>query len=518
MLKSWISTACAVLVAASGCGDDGGGENPGARSDTGSDIGRSDTAPDNGTGDSAVSADLPRPPALGLVELIDYEDLFDRTTLDFEIQLERSGNVPGDFDEPVYQVGIRFRSQTYLGSQLYHEGLLIIPSTLTSATMGAAIIPRATANPIEDISDSPTYLPNYAAITASRLDMPVLVLHDIPPTIDLRSDTSLNPYHELRPDCFSGALANEARVEDCLRSLMQATGRLELNPTLPVAVAYSRAVTLLQELAVSLPSLDLPFDLPDFHPDGVAILGVGLGGYAVRYAMALDSRIVGAYTASADIGGLEAFHDLQQRVWNDNFSFGNPTEQLLFLRGPAGAAFLDVYGIEAISDAIADRTYLMSVGTNGPTSPLGALDYYGEHLPDDTALLYVAGYGDGFGTPDHLLAWRVFLAHIFRDRPWTEINSSWEDDGGNIAVTARLSGGGIRARAHVFFVQRHGETDDQDYRDAIWRSVEMEEKDFGTLAATFSSLARNTAFFVRIADRQDIYEGPITGPVHLIAR
>jgi hypothetical protein len=231
--------------------------------------------------------------------------------------------------------------------------------------------------------------------------------------------------------------------------------------------------------------------------------------------MALDERIEGAMVSSADRPDPLELYEAQQERWSGDFRLGEPEEALAFWRSPAGGDFLRVYGFSAIVGALADRSYLMTVGTNDPTTLLDALSDYVNWLPADHSTLYMASREAGFGTLDQLLAWRVFLAHLFRDRPLAALTATYEESGGNVTVTASIGGDTIISGADLFYVQRHQASDDLDFRDTVWRSTPMTVED-RTAVASYPATAENTAFFVRLADAQNIYEGVSTSEVTLV--
>jgi hypothetical protein len=487
-----------------GCGEEGGGGAGGGVSDTGGDA-RADTGRPPHTPPSALAA------------LVALEELTDRSTLEVVIERERSGRVPGDFAEPIWQIGLTFRSQTFLGEPWRHSATLVLPDDLSRATGDVAIVQRGTPNAVEGISDPSSFLPQFAALTADRLDMPVLLLGDVPPAVDLRRDAGLaSELADDFPTCFAGPLSDEKVLAECLWDVAEASRRPELFPALPVAVVYVRAMTLMEELAERVPTLDLPFTPPTFRAERGAALASGLGGLALRYALALDGRLEAVMAASADLGDLDDYFAAQQARWTAGFAYGDPSRRLAFLASEPGRAFSNAFDLSRIAVALRGRTYVAAIGTNDAMSPLALWPEYELLLPTERRALYVAGAEEGLGTLDHLLAWRVLLAHTFRGREWADIESRFVDDGGNLTVTATIAGNTLLQTVELHFVQRHRLVDDVDFRDAVWQRVPMADGGDGTWTAGFARTATHAAFFVRVLDSQDIYEGPMTGPLHLL--
>ena len=493
-----ISTACLLVPA---CGQE---VSPGPGSGN-------DVATDGGTADRNVVI----PPSLA--ELVDSNALFDPSTITYEIDEARSGRVPGDFGEPVWQIGVSFESQTFLGAPWTHSAVLVIPDTLPNDVRQAAVLPRSTENPVTGVSDSENFLPEFAAITADRLDIPVLLVDNIPPSIDLRGVSELQSFQARHPDCFRGPLNDDSEITDCLWMIAQEAGRLDWFPALPTAVAYVRSITLMERLATDVASFDLGFEVPSFQVRDVVALGSGLGGLGLRYAMAMDSRLLGVMVSSADIGAFEDFFQLQLDAWTSDYSFGEPAEQKEFWAGASSSSFRDAFALPSLRDTWGDRSYLMAIGTKDRRFPLSSLGLYEDDLPQDRARLYVADYGAGFGSLDHLLAWRVFLSHVLFDRAWARVDLTAEDDGGNLTVSASVDTTTIVTSVELWYTQRHGEVDDRDFRDAIWLKVPMERGADG-YSATVAPLASNIAYFVRVNDVQDIFEGPICSEIELISR
>ncbi|MBN1946284.1 MAG: hypothetical protein JW797_11460 [Bradymonadales bacterium] len=474
--------------------------------------------PDSGTDpiDSPDSGDSSSPfqPGLPLGELIDLESLRETATLSLVIEQDRTGQVPGDFEDPVWQIGFRFTSQTFLSVPWTHRGFLLLPQSVASEPRLAGIVEHGTENTQQGISDASSFLPQFGAVTADRLDLPILLLDSVPAVQDLREEPTLEPYQEQFPHCFIGPIGNEELFEECLRALSRATGRLDIDPTVPVAIAYLRAVTLLEELARRLPTLDLGLEAPPFEVERVAILAGGFDGIGLRHAMALDRRIEGVMVA-INLGSWREFHQLQAQRWDSDWAFGDPTGEIAFLDSPAGAEFLRIFDLSAIVSAIQDKSYLVAVGTNTTRYPLEALEGYREMLPADHSLLFVANYGDGFGSRDHLTSWRTFLAHLAGSWQYPTVEATFQDHQGNISVAAQVEGSALVGAAEIWYVQRHTEQDDPDYRDALWRSSPVANSG-NELVGFFTPLCDHSAFFVRVVVSQGFLEGPVTSPVYLV--
>jgi len=493
MLNRRLLRANVLLLAllCSGCGDD----TPIAPSEA-------------DAGGNGSSSDYSPPPELAA--LVDQQALLDRSTLDIVVDETRSGLVPGDFDNPVWRIGVSFFAHRTLANDWSHDAVLVLPETLPAGVTTAAIVQGWTENEVSGVSDSVNFLPQYAAVTAERLNMPVLLLDEVPPPLDLTLDATLTEYQPVLTECFSGPVAEPMLFESCLRELSQRSERPEIYPELLLAISYIRAVTLLEELAEQLPTFTLDFQVPRFDVEQVAVLASGVPGISLRYAMALDSRIVGVMAASADIGDFRGFHAEQQTAWQNDYAFGEPTTELSFWGSAASADFIGAFEISSWSSYLADRSYVMAVGTNDPFFPLGTFETYQAVIPTDHNILYVANYEEGMGSSDHLNAWRGFLAHLFHARPWTDISTAFEDDGGNIEVTATVSGSTVIQTVELWYVQRHELLDDTDFRDAVWQSTAMQNQGVGTYTAGFANALDNAAFFVRVFDSQGIYEGSQT--------
>jgi len=510
-----VCTAFAVSLTFAACGDDGTTPQ-GTETDSGVDVDGSDAGVEpDAPGDDGGG--IPPGPLPSLADSIDHASLFE-LDFNFSVDTDRSGQVPGDFDEPVWQIGFTFDSQRYLGQVWEHTATLIIPDTLPAGTSMAAIIPRSTPNPVSEISDNVSYLTQYAAITADRLDIPVLLIDKMPPAVDLSNEPGLTDSQAAHPECFQGLIGNDETLTDCLWLISQESGRSDLFPPLPVATAWVRAVSFLQFVDGRIPDFTLDFEVPEITVDEVVVLGNGLAGFALRYAMALDHRIRGAMVSSADIGGFSSFGDLQVSRWGSDFSFGDPLRQAQFWSSPTGQEFNDLFSFAALSESLADRAYFNTVGTADPRYPLGAQALYAPDLPGDSATTYVAGYGEGFGTLDHLLSWRNLIAHVRDGREWPQISVSTENDAGNVIVTANVtSSESFITNVDLFYVQRHDQFDDLDFRDGIWRTAVMEPRREGQYVGTLVPLADNIALFVRVADAQGVVEGVFTSPIEIVS-
>ncbi len=485
------------LAAASGCGDEGGAS--GADADAGGG-GGGDTG--GGGGDAGGGGGGgPREPLPAMADLIDLEALYLTENLGFTLEDDRSGRVPGDFDEPVWQIGVSYESITFAGQVWTHSATLILPDTLPAGRTAAAIVPRSTPNPVDQVSDSVSYLTQYAALTADRLNIPVLVVDVLPTSVDLRGDSVLSALAAEEPRCFASALGDQAVITDCLWRLSQRIDAPEYFPAVPVAASWVRAVTMLQYLAELVPG---------FEVSDVVVLGGGLPGIAARYAMAMDHRIAGVMAASADVGAFGAFFDLMGQSWSGDYSFDDPAEQEAFWSSAEGRDFAALFDWPALAESIGDRAYFAFIGTNDPRYPLGAYEEYADDLPGDSFVMYAQGYGAGFGTLDHLLSWRAFLAHVIDGRPLPSVDIALANEGGNLVVTATVETETLINGVTAAFVQRQDGSDDQDLRDGLWRTAALAETAPGVYSGAIAPLGTFGAVFVRVADSQGLFEGVVT--------
>lgn len=498
------------LLVAAGCGDDGaaadadaGGGDGGGGGGGGGDTG--------GGGDAGGGG--PREPLPAMAELIDLEALYLTDNLGFTLEDDRSGRVPGDFDEPVWQIGVSYESITFAGQVWSHSATLILPDTLPAGRTAAAIVPRSTPNPVDQVSDSVAYLTQYAALTADRLNIPVLVVDVLPTSVDLRGDSVLSALSAQEPRCFASALSDQALITDCLWRLSQRIDAPEYFPAVPVAASWVRAVTMLQYLRELVPGFALEFDVPDFEVSDVVVLGGGLAGIAARYAMAMDHRIAGVMAASADIGAFGEFFELMGQSWAGDYSFDEPDAQEAFWSSAEGRDFAALFDWPALAESIGDRPYFAVIGTNDPRYPLGAYEQYADALAGDSYVMYAQGYGAGFGTLDHLLTWRAFLAHVIDDRPLPSVDIALANEGGNLVVTATVETDTLINGVTAAFVQRQDGTDDQDLRDGLWRTAALAETAPGVYSGAIAPLGTFGAVFVRVADSQGLFEGVVTSPV-----
>ena len=95
--------------------------------------------------------------------------------------------------------------------------------------------------------------------------------------------------------------------------------------------------------------------------------------------------------------------------------------------------------------------------------------------------------------------------------------ASHKFDSNSVVVTANIQSSSLLTTVELFYVQRHDEFDDLDFRDAIWRVTLMEPRREGQYVGTAVPLGRNTAVFARLSDIEGIIEGSFTTPVQIFS-
>jgi hypothetical protein len=201
-------------------------------------------------------------------------------------------------------------------------------------------------------------------------------------------------------------------------------------------------------------------------------------------------------------GALDEYFALQEEVWADGHTLGDPVVWQAYLRTAEGEAYKAAFDpAQWPEELLLGKRVLRGWGTQMTFAPLRAFNLYRDSLPAETYDFVVRDAGDGIQTQTHASLWfQIFVPFALGERPMTRVTSFFDDDRGNIAVTAQVSGEPSLDGTVLMYVLRHRDTDDQDFRDAVWEVSAMEPKN-EDFVGSFAPIARNSAHVVFARDQ-----------------
>ncbi len=518
----FILTVCS----ASGCGDanpsSGGGNNGAANNGVGNNgVGNNGPAnngpanngpANNGENNGGPDIDVKQG---GPNVHIDHDAVYDPRTVAIEVDVEGSGPVQGGGGD-AFLVNFSFKSQDYGGNSWRHQASLYLPLEPSDSGL-LAVVDRE-----EDFGSNPTisWTGTYGIATALQNGIPVLVVNDLPGIVDLTT-AEISPYTDgVEGRCLG---APQQRMDVMVRCMLQVVHNgapLELDPFRAMAVAYMRAITAVQALPDVLHGTNFPEgeDPPGFDVTRAVVLAGEHRAVGAQIAAAADTRVEAIFVSTGAFGSLDAYFALQEEVWADGHTLGDPVAWQAFLRTPEGEAYKQAFDpAEWPADLLAGKRVLRGWGTQMTFAPLRAFNLYRDSLPAETYDFVVRDAGDGIQTRTHAGLWlNIFIPFALGERPMTRVTSFFDDDRGNIAVTAQVSGDASLDGTVILYVLRHRDTDDQDFRDAVWEVAGMEPKN-EDFVGSFAPIARNSAHVIFASDQlavgDMISESVVAGPV-----
>ena len=497
-------------AANNGAGNNGAGNNGPGNNGPGNNGPANNGPANNGPGNNGGS-DI-RVLAGGPNDALDHAAIYDPRTLDIEIDVEGSGPVAGG----AHLVNFSFTSQTYGGNVWRHQASLYLPLEPSNSGF-LAVVDRE-----EDFGSNPTvsWTGVYGIGTAVANGVPVLVLNDLPGIVDLNTP-EIAPYTDGIEGRCKGAPQQQMDVmARCMLQVMHNGAPLSLDPFLAIGVAYMRAISAAQILPDLIHDTSFPDDEkpPGFNVTQAVLFGGQHRAVGAQVAAGADTRVKAILVSTGAFGALDEYFALQQDVWGEGHTLGDPTEWIAFLRTPEGAAYKAALDpVEWPAELLAGKRVLRGWGTQMTFSPLRAFDLYRASLPEETYDFVVRDAGDGIQTQTHAALWQgIFLPFAQGARPMTRVTSFFDDDRGNIAVTAQVAGEASLDGVVILYVQRHRDTDDEDFRDAVWEAAAMEPKN-ADFVGSFAPLGRNSAYVVFARDQlitgETVSESVVASPV-----
>ncbi len=439
----------------------------------------------------------------GPLDILDAFQLQDITTLNIEWDQSQSGPDPGD-PEHVYRIIFSFESQTYMGQTWRHNARLYIPVEQTKAS--AAALGVVQAGSISDAVDpDEAFFDVYGLDSARLLQVPILVIDDLPPENLVIDSTAFPQLTTIAPHCFDAPL-DETLLMDCGIDFVSNSGDFGMCPFAASARVLIRGGLAAKQVVGMASAIWPEFPMQTLEASSIIYGGESLVGVGVRQAMAVDPRAQAGFSAGADIGDVARFGVLEATVWPEGPYWLSPDSIAKLSNSLIGQAHIKTFDIRSFGASLAGKRLALARGTNDERFPLGALDLYGLVLPAELMLLYLPNYGGGMDDPAMVSLWRTVInRQVFGLEP-PKVVAEIDDTSGTPLIKAVVTGcqaiNGLCLGVKAWATTVHAETVDSDFRDAIWTEVPMNPSGGGNFVGVLDpvTLPSHTAIYVQATD------------------
>ncbi len=439
----------------------------------------------------------------GPLDLFDAFQLQDITTLNIEWDQSQSGPDPND-PEHIYRLIFSFESQTYMGKVWRHNARLYIPTEQTKASAAAlAVIQAGTMS--EAVDPEEAFFQVYGLDSARLLQVPILVIDDLPPD-ELSIDSTAYPQLAMiAPHCFDTPL-DEVQLVDCGIDFVSNSMDFSMCPFAAGARVLIRGGLAAKQVLGTASAIWPEFPMDTLEASTVIYGGESLVGVSVRQAMVVDPRAQAGFSAGADIGDIVRFGVLEGSVWPEGPYWLSPDAIAKLSNSLVGQAHIKTFDVRAFAASLAGKRLALARGTNDERFPLGSLDLYGLVLPAELMLLYLPNYAAGMDDPAMVSLWRTVInRQVFGLEP-PKVVAEIDDTSGTPLIKAVVTGcqaiNGLCLGVKAWVTTVHSQSVDSDFRDAIWSEVPMNPSGGGNFVGVLDpvTLPSHAAVYVQATD------------------
>jgi PhoPQ-activated pathogenicity-related protein len=399
-----------------------------------------------------------------VADLFPAAEMRDRASLELKISTPvayASKLSPG---RTLQRIDLTFTSFEWAGEKWRHPCMVLLPDRAVPEYRGAAVI-------IAGNGSDPDGVPFRYAEAAALMGVPALAIIGANP----------GPH-------YGGK--NEGAVMAVMQSKFMATGDPHWIGYAALGKVIIRAITAMQAV-------------PGVEATRFVVTGGSKRGIASWVAAGADDRIIGAYPEAWNLANFEASLRLEAErlgldYGKDSGAPGteSPRQRLAMLdtsRGREYQSYLDPY---LWRDRIANKRILFTVGTNDPLFPTPIDRVFLPEMPKSTRVLFIPNYGHGHATERNFAGWRMWLAHVFADRPVPEAAVSWRAQGDRLEVTAS-----VRSSNPVKAVTAWRARDAKGaYLHSKWEPTPLVKGKGGYTATLAAPAGQFTVFFVDVED------------------
>ncbi len=409
------------------------------------------------------------------LDIFDAEKIFDPETLELHFatqEEQRSGGVL------INVTVLSFHSIDWMGNKWYHRGVIFQP--VGAASEYAAIV-------FGGMGEKPeSFLEEFGLKAAAEARIPVFVVTDVP----FMPQFGINDEEELL------AFSLEKYFE---------TGDIKWPLPYPMAAAYMRAATLLNNLLSS-------------HPTKFILSGGSKRGWASCIAAAADPRIVAIAPRSFAGFDLKALMNTHLEVYGElrgvleSLSKSGLTEKI---DTPLWDDFAKYYDPITVMKR-KDLKVMLLLGSNDVLNPLGIERTYQEAYSGNLYIAYVpsATHTSLHSSIEAEIAWRMFLKNIVLETPIPNVISiDMFSSNENIDFSVKVNDNGAAIdRIELWYAY----SDTKDFTQVSWNSLMMTENGQNYTASIESKEGEFIGIFVAVWPKHAGRMGYVTSSAFII--
>jgi PhoPQ-activated pathogenicity-related protein len=402
-------------------------------------------------------------------KLFPPEQIRDVATLELKAQPAREFRSALDMSRRLTRIDLEFTSFEWAGEKWRHPATVLLPERTAERYKGAGVV-LSESRPFEQGGALREY-----AEAAALMGIPALFIGHPNP----------GPRYG-----FQG----EGDVMGHGQQMFQKTGDARW-------IGYAWLARVIARAATALASIR------EAGAERFVVSGCSKRGEASWIAVNADDRVAGAYPTCWNAGNVLEWTELKAQRWGLDYeprpnsgtiapaslSTRAQREHAHSPRGREYLAFTDPYRFR---ERLRDKRILYAAGTNDRLFPAVSDRVFLPEMGENVRILLVPNTGHTPGTPQHLAAWRMWLAHTFggRDVPLIRVEAHRRAD--SLAILAR-----VQTRTAVEAVTVWHAADERGaYRDVKWEATPLAPRDGVYRGVIPAPLERYTAWFVEVRD------------------
>jgi PhoPQ-activated pathogenicity-related protein len=426
-----------------------------------------------------------------LHELFPAQEIQDPAGLDLIIHKREQISSEQQPNRTLTRIELEFTSFVWEGETWRHRAFVYLPDMASELYSGAGVIVSSRK------PDDPVYM-RYAE-SAALMGIPALMIRDGNP----------GPRY---------GQTVEGEVMGYGAKRFNQTGDYRWHGFAWLGRVMMRAITAAQQV-------------PGFEAERFVVTGCSKRGMASWISSAADERVVGAFPTCWNAGNFAEFFQLKAERWGLDHSpklqpgemgevaknvkitnapaFLTPRQQLkIFANHPMAKKAAQIQDPYQYRDLLKGKKVLYSSGVNDPLFHVASDTLFLPHMPEGVRVQLVANDRHTSASEEQHIAWPMFLAHVFVDRPLTEITSvSHKLKNEALVVNVTIDSQHTVEQARLWFAG----DEKGAYIDAEWRSVVLTSVGEGEYQAKLPLNTQYIGYFVEIEDRgSDAMAGLIT--------
>ncbi len=396
-------------------------------------------------------------------------EMRDRDSLELKISGPTDYSPSLDPGRTLKRTDLVFTSFEWAGEKWRHPCIILLPDRAAPEYRGAAVI-------IAGNGSKPDGIPFRYAEAAALMGVPALAIVGSNP----------GPHYGAKGEGFVMARMQARFLE---------TGDPHWIGYAALGKVIVRAVTAMQSV-------------PGVQASRFLVTGGSKRGVAAWVAAAADDRIVGAYPEAWNMANFEASLRLQAERLGPDYGKGDgapgsesPRKRLAMLLTPRGREYQSYIDPYLWRDRIANKKILFTAGANDPLFPPLSDTVFLPEMPKSTRILLVPNYGHGHDTERQFAGWRMWLAHVFANRPVPETALSWKRQEDRLHITASVDSANPVKSVTVWSASQERGA----YLECRWNPTALLREKGAYSGVIPAPAGRFTAFFVEVEDEDARY-------------